>query len=264
MNYQGKTALITGASGGIGYELSKELAAKGFDVIVVARSKDKLEQVAAEITQKYKVKAHVVVQDLERPAAAQELYDKIQGLGLTVDALVNNAGFGTYGLFAESDFAKQSAMMQVNMVVLTQLTHLFLPAMLKKGDGYIMNVASTASFQAGPLMAVYCATKAYVLSFTEAIANELKGTGIKVSALCPGVTQSGFHNDMAAMQSSTILSTKRMSAEKVAKIGVNGLLANKTVVIAGTTNSLLAFSVRFFPRKMAASTARRLMESRGH
>lgn len=169
-----KTALITGASGGIGYELAKVFASNGYNLILVARSTDKLQQIQTELAQSHNIQTHVISQDLSQADSPLTLFDQIQQQGLAVDVLVNNAGFGDYGPFASADWSKQGALLQLNMVTLTQLTRLFLPPMLERGSGKILNVASTAAFQPGPFMATYYASKSYVMSFTEALAHELQ------------------------------------------------------------------------------------------
>src|SRR6266550_6618870 len=184
-----ETALITGASSGIGLDLARLFAKDGHDVILVARSEGKLREVAAGLERDFGVKAHVIVADLARPDAPRQLFD---ALPVDVDVLVNNAGFGVTGPFAGTDLAKELEMIQVNVVALTHLTKLLLPPMIARRRGRVLNVASTAAFQPGPLMAVYYATKAYVLSFSEAIADELRDSGVSVTALCPGPTETGF------------------------------------------------------------------------
>jgi short-subunit dehydrogenase len=183
-----QTALITGASSGIGLDLARLFAADGHDVVLIARSEDKLREVAQELTAKHGVVAHVIAADLAKADAPQSIFDRAPA----IDILVNNVGFGTSGKFAETDLRAELDMIQVNIAALTHLTKLFLPPMLQRGHGRFLNVASTAAFQPGPLMAVYYATKAYVLSFSEAIAEELSGTGVSVTVLCPGPTATGF------------------------------------------------------------------------
>ncbi len=263
--YQGQrkqTALITGASGGIGYELTKLFAHDGYNLVLVARSEQKLTQIANDLKQKYGIAVKVIAKDLSIPTASEEIFQQTQQESIKVDVLVNNAGFASYGLFHEIDMTSELQMMQVNVVCLTHLTKLFLPDMVKQGSGKILNLASTAAFQPGPLMAVYYATKAYVLSFSEAIANELEGTGVTVTALCPGPTESGFQQRAAMEDSKLVSGQKIMDAETVAKIGYRGLLDGKTVVIPGVKNKLLAESVRFTPRKIVTKLVRNMQESK--
>ena len=257
------TALVTGASGGIGEELARLFAADGHSLVLVARSRDKLARLAAELQDKHGVSAHVLAADLARPESPSEIFDELQSAGVGVDALVNNAGFGSYGPFAETDLRQELEMLQVNVVALTHLTKLFLPAMLARRRGYVMNVASTAAFQPGPLMAVYYASKAYVLSFSEALSNECEGTGVRVSALCPGPTETGFVA-AAGMGDSKLFDRAVMDARTVAEAGYRGLLAGKAVVIPGFRNSLLARSIGFFPRGLVTKVVRGIQEKRSH
>jgi len=255
------TALVTGASGGIGEELARLFAADGHDLVLVARSRDKLARLAEELQGKHGIAARVLAADLARAASPQEIFDELQGASVTVDALVNNAGFGSYGLFAETDLKSELDMLQVNVAALTHLTKLFLPAMLARRRGYVMNVASTAAFQPGPLMAVYYASKAYVLSLSEALANECEGTGVRVSALCPGPTETGFVA-AAGMGDSKLFDRAVMDARTVAVAGYRGLLAGKTLVIPGFRNNLVARAVGLFPRALVARVVRGIQEKR--
>ncbi|GAA6621248.1 SDR family NAD(P)-dependent oxidoreductase [Scytonema sp. NUACC26] len=258
---QKQTVLITGASGGIGYELVKLFAREGYNLVLIARNGEKLVQIAQELNQRYSIAVKVITKDLSNPASPEEIFQELQQEKISVDILVNNAGFAIYGLFNETDLNTELQMLQVNMVSLTHLTKLFLKDMVKQGYGRIMNVASTAAFQPGPLMAVYFATKAYVLSFSEAIANELEGTGVTVTTLCPGPTESGFQQ-RAAMEDSKIVNGKKlMNAETVARIGYTSLMEGKTVVITGIKNKILAASVRFGTRKTIAKIVRNMQET---
>ncbi len=257
------TALITGASTGIGYALSKCFAADHHNLILIARQEAKLRQVAAELSEQFSVSAKVIVADLAKPDAPQTIADEIHKDSLRIDYLVNNAGFGLGGKFVETDLAAELEMMRVNMVALVYLSKLFLPAMVARGSGKIMNVASTAAFQPGPLMAGYYATKAFVLSFTEAIANELAGTGVTVTALCPGPTQSEFQQ-RAHIENTRLIKGKfmgLMTSEAVARIGYRGFRQGKRLVIAGLINKGGVQSVRLSPRRVATQVARMLQES---
>ena len=258
-----KTALITGASTGIGYELSKCFAADRHNLVLVARQEPKLRQVAGELSGQFGVSAKIIVADLAKPEAPQKIVDEVNKDSLQIDYLVNNAGFGLGGKFAETDLAVELDMMQVNMTALVHLTKLFLPGMLARKSGKIMNVASTAAFQPGPLMAVYYATKAFVLSFSEAIANELAGTGVTVTALCPGPTQSEFQQ-RAHIENTRLIKGKfmgLMTSEAVARIGYHGFMQEKRLVIPGLMNKMGVQSVRFSPRRVATQVARMLQES---
>lgn len=253
------TALITGASLGIGLELARQLAEGGNDVILVARSEGRLSALAAELAKTYNVKATVIAADLGKAGAAEALHAAVAARGLTVDILVNNAGYGQYGRFLEIDAQADTGMLQLNMIALTELTRVFAKDMAGRGQGRILNVASTAAFQPGPLMSTYYATKAYVLSFSEAIGNELKDSGVTVTALCPGPTRSGFQ-DKAQMQGSRLLQFGMMDAATVARIGLKAMAKGKPVVVAGLMNKLLAGSVRFTPRRLVTAMSRYVSE----
>ena len=259
-NPQRKTALITGASGGIGYELAKLFAKDGYHIVLVARNREALLYAAGMLRETFEVPVTVMIKDLARPIAPEEIVAELHASGLSIDVLVNNAGFGAWGPFAQTELSAELDMARVNMVAPTQLTKLLLPGMLSRAGGRILNVASTAAFQPGPLMAVYYATKAYVLSWSEALANELRGSGVSVTALCPGPTQTGFHR-RAGMHSSRLFH-RTMDAETVAKIGYRGLLRGQTVVIPGFRNRLLALAVRWLPRKTVTRIVRYMQESR--
>lgn len=253
-------ALVTGATEGIGYELAKCFARDRHDLVLVARNREKLERVTAEISSSCGVRVSTIVQDLSIHDGAGRVFDEVRRQGVTVDFLVNNAGVGTYGLFAEADLERELAMMRLNMISLTALTKLFLPEMLRRRRGRILNVASTAAFEPGPLMAVYYATKAYVVSFTEALANELQGSGVAASVLCPGPTRSGFEQSAGMSASKLFRRRGVMKASDVAGIGYRGFMKGKTTIIPGLRNKILVFSVRLGPRKLLPSIVRRFQE----
>ncbi len=255
-----KAVLVTGASGGIGLELARLFAADGHDLVLVARSEDKLNALADELSAKHGVAAQVLASDLSRPEAPREIFGELQGEGVRVEALVNNAGFGSYGLFAETDSKQELDLLQVNVAALTHLTKLFLPGMIARRRGYVMNVASTAAFQPGPLMAVYYATKAYVLSFSEALAEELRGSGVTVTALCPGPTATGFQARAAMGESKLLRGGNVMDVRTVAAVGYAGMTAGKGIVIPGARNWLMAEAVRFAPRNLTTAIVRRMQE----
>jgi short-subunit dehydrogenase len=257
------TALVTGASGGIGLELARLFAADKYDLVLVARSEDKLTQIGEELSAQFKIRARVVVSDLARAGSPREIFAELEAANVPVDVLVNNAGFGSYGLFADADERAQIEMLQVNVVALTHLTKLFLPAMIARKAGRVMNVASTAAFQPGPLMAVYYASKAYVLSFSEALANELAGTNVTVTALCPGPTETGFVA-AAGLERSKLFEANVMDARTVAVAGYRGMNEGKAVVIPGLRNSLMARAVSFAPRKLVTKVVRRVQETRNN
>jgi short-subunit dehydrogenase len=260
---RGKTALITGSSSGIGFELAKIFAQEGYNLVLVARSEKTLQQQAEELNQKHGVSVKIIVKDLARPGAAQEVYHELEQAGIKIAVLVNNAGFATYGKFTEIELNTEVELMELNMVTLTALSKLFLPGMIERHDGKILNVASTASFQPGPLMAVYYASKAFVLSLSEALASELEGTGVTVTALCPGPTQTGFQQRAAMEESRLVNGRKIMDSATVARIGYEAMQKGKTVVIPGLRNLVMAESVRFTPRKLVTRIVKN-MQARSH
>jgi uncharacterized protein len=244
-----KTVLITGASSGIGKEIALQFAANGHHVVLAARSVAKLQALAERIQKQYGVKATVIAADLEQHGGAAKLFDDVRGQGIRLSALVNNAGYGLYGEFADTPLEQELAMMQLNMAALVTLSKLFLPDLVA-AQGKLLNVASTAAFQPGPYMAVYYATKGFVLSFSEAIAAELAGTGVTVTALCPGPTASGFQ-DKADMHASALVNGKKLpTAAEVAAAGYKALQRGQRVYIPGVMNWLMAQSIRFTPRRM--------------
>ena len=254
------TALITGASSGIGAEIAREFAAHGYDVVLVARGKERLMALAGELEAAHGIAARVLEADLARPQAPDEIYQQVGRQGVTVDVLVNNAGFATYGPFAETDLLTERDMLQVNVVAVTHLTKLFLRDMLARGHGKVLNVASTAAFQPGPLMAVYFAAKAYVLSLSEALANEVQGTGVTVTALCPGPTPTGFQR-RARMEDTRLMHSPLVTdVATVARVGYRALMAGKTVAIPGWTNRALIFAVRLTPRGLVTRIVRQINE----
>lgn len=251
------TALVTGASGGIGEALARRLAAENHNLVLVARTEAKLRSLADSLAGAHGIDIAVVAADLAVPGAGAALAHRLEQLDLSVDVLVNNAGFADFGPFLDAAPDKLTEMMQLNVVTLTDLTRELVPAMVDQGFGRVMNVASTAAFFPGPLMAVYYATKAYVLSFSEGLAEELKGTGVTVTALCPGPTESGFQA-RAAMEDSKLVRGRRiMSSETVAKLGVEGMLAGKPVVVTGLKNRLMVLSPRFMPRRLVPGMVKR-------
>ncbi|MDF5734830.1 MULTISPECIES: SDR family NAD(P)-dependent oxidoreductase [unclassified Nostoc] len=257
---QKKTALITGAASGIGYQLTQIFARHSYNLVLVDKNEQKLTEIIDEFPQKFGIFVKIFVKDLSIPTSPEEIFTELQQASIKIDVLVNNAGFGTYGVFNETDLTLELKMLQVNMVSLTHLTKLFLKDMVEQNYGKILNVASAAAFQPGPLMAVYFATQAYVLSFSEAIANELEGTGISVTVLCPGPTASEFQQT-AAMGDSKIANVKRMMDTKtVARIGYQGLMTNKIVVVPGMRNKILTESVRFTPRNLVTKIVRTMHE----
>ncbi|MHC1706345.1 MAG: SDR family NAD(P)-dependent oxidoreductase [Bacteroidales bacterium] len=261
MNKNRKTALITGASNGIGKELARIHASKGDNLVLVARTKTKLEELKKELSSNHGIDVHVMIKDLSLPSAALDVYTETKHLNLEIDYLINNAGFGDFGQFHKTDWEKEYRMINLNITALTQFTKLFLQDMVSRGHGRIMNVASIASFQPGPGMAVYFATKAYVLSFSEAINSELKDNGITVTALCPGPTQSGFMEASALDNSKLFKGKKHPDSRTVARFGYKAMMKGKAVAIHGTKNYILANSGRFAPRALVVKIAGKMMES---
>jgi short-subunit dehydrogenase len=249
--------LITGASSGIGLELARVAAADGHDLILVARRIDKLEQLGAELHDRHGVDSVALSIDLSRPDAVPKLTQTLAERGLAVDVLVNNAGFGDRGTVVALAESRQLDMIQVNVVALTALTRSLLPQMIARKRGAILNVASTAAFQAGPEMSVYYASKAYVLHFTEGLHEELLGSGVRVTCLCPGPTETGF-SAQAHMEDALLFRLGSADAHAVAQAGWTALKDNRTVVIPGIKNWLLAFSTRLAPRAALRKIARRL------
>ena len=248
------TALVTGASGGIGLELARLLAGDGHDIVLVARSADKLDGLAAELGSR---RTTVIAADLSQPGAVAAVHAQVPD----VDVLVNNAGVGDFGPFADADLDKTLGMIQLNVTALTELTHRYVGGMVERGRGRVLNVASTAAFQPGPLMAVYYATKAYVLSFSEALAEELRGTGVTVTAMCPGPTASGFQAGADMEASRLVRGRKLPTAASVARSAHGAMLAGDVVHVPGVRNKVLATSVRFTPRPLMRRIVHRLQDT---
>jgi short-subunit dehydrogenase len=240
-----KWALITGASQGIGYEFAKLFSEQGYDVVLVARDKARLEQVANEVRGQHGGKARVLVKDLGAAAAAQEIFDVLQREQFVFSVLVNNAGFGFQGSFVELDLQSHRHLLHVNITALMELTHLFLRPMLARHEGRILNVASTAAYQPGPFMNLYYASKAFVYSFSCALSEELKGTGVTATALCPGLTKSQFHTRASLKRPKK--SALMMEADDVARIGYRAMMRGKPVVIAGWINKAAAGVAKALP-----------------
>jgi hypothetical protein len=254
-----KTALITGASSGIGLELAKLFARNRHDLVLVARGAGRLTRVADELQRQFSISAKTVALDLSAAPAPQFLFDQMQREGIAIDILVNNAGYAVFGEFIKNPTEEELGQIHLNITALTRLTKLFAGPMLERGSGKILNVASTAGFQPGPLMAVYYATKAYVISFSEALANELRGTGVTVTCLCPGVTDTGFQGRAGTENTLLFRALRPMAAKTVARDGYRGMMAGKTLVISGFRNWLLAESLRISPRKLVTAVSRKLL-----
>jgi short-subunit dehydrogenase len=244
----GQTALVTGASTGIGVDLAECFAKDGYDLILTARSEPALKDVASRVADKYKIKAATIALDLGQLSAGRKLADAIASRGLSVDVLVNNAGYGTAGAFDGSDESNQLGMIDLNIRALVELTHIYWHAMLKNNRGGILNVASTAAFQPGPLMAVYYASKAFVLSFSEALWKEAEKTKVNVSCLCPGPTVSKFRERAGTGKTRLSRVGTPMASMKVARLGYRGFRINQRVVVTGARNKVLAGLAPYIPR----------------
>lgn len=258
---KGATVLITGASGGIGADMARIFAREGYNLVLVARSENKLNNLAATLTSEFKIKATVLIYDLVDAVAPQKIFQELAEKNLPIQMLVNNAGFGEYGFFEEIKLQRELDMMQVNMGAVVQLSKLFLAQLPHGSPGKILNVASTAAFQPGPLMAVYYATKAFVLSISGALANELEKRNVTVTALCPGPTKTGFADD-ANLDGSDLFAGKIATSEEVAQAGFKGMMAGDTVVIQGAKNQALAFAVRLAPRNFVTRLVRYMQEKK--
>ena len=255
------TVLITGATEGIGYELSKIYAKEAYELVLVARNEERLKSRKRELEDEFGVPVAIIRMDLSEPGAAKKLFELTEKHEIVVDELINNAGYGLIGRFDKISLDDQLNMIQLNVAEMTALCRLYLEQMVARGSGKIMNVASTASFQPGPMMAAYYATKAFVLHLTEAIAVETKGTGVTVCALCPGPTASKFQ-ERAGFKKPLLTQMGMMSSASVAKTGFAKMQRGKTVIITGLMNRLFAQSYRFFPRKMIQSVIRMLQKNR--
>ena len=247
-----KTALVTGASDGIGAEFIQILASRGYDLILVARSEDKLNQLAVKVGGQFGVNCTVIVADLSEPNAAQNLFQSIEEKGLDVDFLINNAGLLHNGFFAELNLAEQERMIAVNVLALTSLTHLYANSMASKEGGHILNVASLAGWMAIPNQNVYAASKAYVLAFSQALSNEMiaTGSGVQVTALCPGYTATKMMDNPDQGATLRIPSSMMMSARDVAEIGIKACFAGKDIVVPGVANKLTAIITHFFSKTL--------------
>jgi hypothetical protein len=256
------TTMITGASSGLGAEFARLAAADKSDVVLVARSVDKLNVIGAALERDHGVRATILAEDLAQPDCAGVIADALAARGIEIDSLINNAGFGTYGPFAETSLEEERQMIDVNIAALTMLMKRLVPGMVARRRGRILNVASTAAFQPGPLMAVYYASKAYVLSLSEALAEELAGTGVTVTCLCPGPTRTGFQARARMERSGLFKVLSVMDAATVARQGYAGMKAGRTLVIPGLLNKLTAQAIRFTPRRVAPKVVRAMQDQR--
>ncbi len=252
------TALITGASSGIGLEFAKIFAAQKNNLVLIARSANKLNELADTLRKQYDIVVHIIAADLSKMDEVQQVYDTCKKEDIAVDYLINNAGFGDYGFFIENDWSKTEQMIDLNMKSLTKLCYLFAPEMAARKSGRILNVASTAAFQPGPTMAVYYATKSYVLFFSEALSNELKGSGVTVTCLCPGATESGFQAAAAMEESALVKGKKLPTSAEVAMFGYKAMMKGRVTVIHGWMNYIMANAIRFTPRAWVLSIVRKI------
>lgn len=257
-----KTVLITGASEGIGYELVKLSAKDGYNCVLVARNKQKMDQIATEVEKSFGITTRVITKDLSLSESAREIFDELNAANVHVDVLINNAGLGICGDFAQSDMDMNMHLIQVNLVTLTKLTWLFLPGMLKRKSGKIMNVGSIASFAPSPNFALYNASKAYVLFFSEALREELKGTGVSVTCLCPGATKTNWQA-RAGAENIRLNKVRMVDAKTVAEVGYKGLMKGKRLVVPGIDNKITLLSTKFAPRTVVLKAARFLTQKAG-
>ena len=255
-NWQGKWAVVTGASAGIGWQLASQLAAGGANLVLTARRTERLTQLAGELRERHKIQTELFPADLSQPQAPEELFRFIEQKRLPIDVLINNAGFGAYGRFHETDRQRLLEMVQVNVASVVNLTHLFLPAMVERRSGYVMIVASTAAFQPVPYISTYAATKGFDLLFAEGIAEEVRRHGVNICALCPGSTASEFFQ--VAGQPSHMGGRTKETAEKVARVGLQALAAGRPRVISGTRNWLGVEMQRLAPRSLVTRVAARM------
>ena len=257
-----QTAVITGASSGIGREFASVMAGRGHDLVLVARNNDRLVELGKDLERAYGVRVKVIAADLTEQSAAGTLCAELEKENIRATILVNNAGFGTHGPFAETDWEKEYKLIQLNVGALTRLTKLFLSKMIIRSQGYILNVASTGAFRPGPFMSVYNATKAYVLSLSEAVNSEISGTGVSLTALCPGATRTNFER-AAGIKTNRIRKFKKAaSARRVAEYGYEAMLARKPVAVYGLANKAAAAAGRFLPRALVTNLIRKLKEGK--
>jgi short-subunit dehydrogenase len=256
---KGKTALVTGASSGLGVDFAAILAERGCNLILVARREDRLQKLAEELRGRHGVQVHVIALDLAPLGAAQQLYDRVRGLGLEVDVLINNAGFGAHGPFIDVPWEREQEMLLLDVIALVHLTKLFVRDMVSRNFGYVLQVSSIGAYQPSPTYGTYSAAKAFVLSFGEALSYELRKTKVKVSVISPGVTETEFL-DVAGQKRTLYQRMSMMKSRPVAEIGINAMLAGKPSKVAGAMNALTAWSLRFVPRRMQAAMANAAMQ----
>jgi len=256
---QNDWVLITGASSGIGLEMARIFAANKFNLVLLARNEVRLKDLAADLTKTNSIQTRVLAKDLGRPGAAKEIFSELQRDGIFVSVLVNNAGFGAGEFFAEEKIEICTEMVQTNITALIELSYFFLQPMLEKKQGKILNVASTAAFQPGPKMSVYYASKAFVFSFSNAIANEVAGRGVTVTTLCPGPTRTEFHL-RASTKRSAAVGKFMMTAEEVARLGFEGTMKGKRIVVPGLINKIGVAVAKIMPTRISAAAVRKVLE----
>jgi short-subunit dehydrogenase len=256
---KGRTALVTGASSGLGVDFATILAERGCHLVLVARREDRLQKLAGELRERHGVQVHVIALDLAPLGAAQALYDRVRALGVTVDVLINNAGFGVYGPFVDVPWEREQEMLLLDVIALVHLTKLFVRDMVARNSGYVLQVSSIGAYQPSPTYGTYSASKAFVLSFGEALSYELRKTNVKVSVLSPGVTETEFL-DVAGQKRSLFQRLSIMKSRPVAEIGIDAMLAGKPSKVAGAMNALTAWSLRFVPRRLQAAMASAAMQ----
>jgi len=253
-----KTGLITGAASGLGYEFSNLLARDHYDLVLVDINESNLLKTKQKIEEKYNIGVETIICDLGKPETASLIYQQIKHRN--IDILINNAGFGLFGFFAETNPETEESMINVHILTMTQLTKLIIKGMIRKGSGKILNISSLGAFVPGPLMSVYYATKAFILSFSEALANEVKGTGVTVTVLCPGVTRTNFQNTTAFHSNTKASKMKRFThdADKVASYGYNAMKAGKSSAVPGILNKFIVLLSRLLPRRINAQMVRKI------
>ncbi len=253
-----KTALITGGASGLGYEFAVLLAKDAYRLILIDINSDKLKETKKELEDNYPTQVTTITKDMSKQNSSSELFEEIKET--PIDVLINNAGFGLYGHFHETNWEREASMLNLHIMATTHLTKLILKGMVERGQGKILNMSSLAAFQPGPLMSIYYASKAYILSFSEAIANELKGTGVTVTVLCPGQTKTSFQEVVSQEASENKIGFNIASPDEVAKYGYKAMLKGKSVAIPGTFNKFLSFLPRIMPRNIATAIVRKIQE----
>lgn len=254
-----KTAMITGASKGIGRELAHLFAKNGCNLVLVARSREELDSLKVQLEEKYSNTVHLFIKDLCLKESAHNIFDELKAINIDVDYLINNAGFGDYGSFAETEWSTFEKMISLNVTTLTQFCHLFINDWKGRKTGKILNISSTAAFQPGPMMAVYFATKAFVLNFSEAIGYELRNDNITVTTLCPGPTSTNFGEVSGMDASQLVKNVKIANSKEVAELGFRAMMKGKPTVIHGSINKLAPFGIRFLPRVLVTRLSAKVM-----